>query len=85
MTSRLQYSSDPTDSKKANTPVGRLDDKWSAKKEDMNPQSQPQSEEDAYKPFPNDTNPETGEIGGPRGPEPTRYGDWERKGRVIDF
>ncbi len=30
-------------------------------------------------------NPQTGEIGGPRGPEPTRYGDWERKGRVSDF
>jgi len=27
----------------------------------------------------------TGEIGGPKGPEPTRYGDWERKGRAIDF
>ncbi|MGH8273695.1 MAG: DUF1674 domain-containing protein [Gammaproteobacteria bacterium] len=25
------------------------------------------------------------EIGGPHGPEPTRYGDWERKGRCIDF
>ena len=25
------------------------------------------------------------EIGGPTGPEPTRYGDWERKGRVTDF
>jgi homeobox protein ESX1 len=25
------------------------------------------------------------EIGGPTGPEPTRYGDWERKGRVSDF
>ncbi len=25
------------------------------------------------------------EIGGPPGPEPTRYGDWERKGRCIDF
>ncbi|XP_059617884.1 succinate dehydrogenase assembly factor 4, mitochondrial-like [Phlebotomus argentipes] len=38
-----------------------------------------------FPPFPNNTNPETGEIGGPRGPEPTRYGDWERKGRVSDF
>mgnify|MGYP000368517261 CR=1 FL=1 len=27
----------------------------------------------------------TGEIGGPKGPEPTRYGDWEKKGRCIDF
>lgn len=25
------------------------------------------------------------EIGGPEGPEPTRYGDWEIKGRCIDF
>lgn len=25
------------------------------------------------------------EVGGPAGPEPTRYGDWERKGRVSDF
>jgi len=30
-------------------------------------------------------NPKTGEILGPKGPEPTRYGDWERKGRVSDF
>jgi hypothetical protein len=25
------------------------------------------------------------EIGGPDGPEPTRYGDWERKGVTSDF
>lgn len=25
------------------------------------------------------------EIGGPKGPEPTRYGDWERNGRCTDF
>ncbi len=25
------------------------------------------------------------EFGGPRGPEPTRYGDWERNGRCSDF
>ncbi|MFI4968228.1 MAG: DUF1674 domain-containing protein [Gammaproteobacteria bacterium] len=25
------------------------------------------------------------EIGGPKGPEPTRYGDWEKNGRCIDF
>lgn len=30
-------------------------------------------------------NKQTGEIGGPRGKEPTRFGDWERKGRVSDF
>lgn len=42
-------------------------------------------ETDPYSAFPNDVNPITGEKGGPRGPEPTRYGDWERKGRCIDF
>lgn len=25
------------------------------------------------------------ELGGPKGPEPTRYGDWERKGIASDF
>jgi hypothetical protein len=25
------------------------------------------------------------EIGGPKGPEPTRYGDWEYSGRCTDF
>lgn len=25
------------------------------------------------------------EQGGPAGPEPTRFGDWERKGVAVDF
>jgi hypothetical protein len=25
------------------------------------------------------------EIGGPAGPEPTRFGDWEKNGRCSDF
>lgn len=25
------------------------------------------------------------EIGGPKGPEPTRFGDWEVNGRCTDF
>jgi hypothetical protein len=29
--------------------------------------------------------PRPREIGGPKGPEPTRYGDWEVGGRCIDF
>lgn len=41
--------------------------------------------EEALPAWPDNTNPHTGEVGGPRGPEPTRYGDWERKGRVTDF
>lgn len=45
----------------------------------------PYQEKEPLQPHPGGVNPETGEIGGPRGPEPTRYGDWERKGRVTDF
>jgi hypothetical protein len=29
--------------------------------------------------------PEAREIGGREGPEPTRFGDWELRGRCIDF
>ena len=29
--------------------------------------------------------PASKEYGGPTGPEPTRYGDWEKKGLTSDF
>ncbi len=32
-----------------------------------------------------DTDKAPVERGGPKGLEPTRYGDWESKGRCIDF
>ena len=48
----------------------------SATKETM--LSEPEPEPAASKPMPK-------EIGGPKGPEPTRYGDWEVKGRCSDF
>jgi hypothetical protein len=34
---------------------------------------------------PGEKPPRDKEIGGPNGPEPTRYGDWEKNGRCIDF
>ncbi|KAM8739250.1 succinate dehydrogenase assembly factor 4, mitochondrial [Acanthopagrus schlegelii] len=58
--------------KKAKTPQGRFD----------NPE---EKSKDVLQRFPDDVNPVTKEKGGPRGPEPTRYGDWERKGRCVDF
>ncbi|XP_017474285.1 PREDICTED: succinate dehydrogenase assembly factor 4, mitochondrial-like [Rhagoletis zephyria] len=60
---------------RAKTPLGKLDEF----------SKHPFQEKEPLKPWPNATNPHTGEIGGPAGPEPTRYGDWERKGRVTDF
>lgn len=34
---------------------------------------------------PSSTPEQIEEIGGPKGPEPTRYGDWEKGGRCSDF
>jgi hypothetical protein len=36
-------------------------------------------------PAPEKTPEHAKEIGGPKGPEPTRYGDWEQNGRCTDF
>ncbi|MCC6593699.1 MAG: DUF1674 domain-containing protein [Xanthomonadales bacterium] len=36
-------------------------------------------------PSPQQVPPGTRETGGRAGPEPTRYGDWEKNGRCIDF
>jgi len=74
--------------RKAQTPVGQLDDSWETKSNKVKPTTAPcdgPTATDPYAPFPDQRNPITGEIGGPRGPEPTRYGDWERKGRISDF
>ena len=35
--------------------------------------------------IPVDKNKKPKEIGGIKGPNPTRYGDWEKNGRCIDF
>ncbi|KAJ8250331.1 hypothetical protein COCON_G00222530 [Conger conger] len=59
--------------RKAKTPLGRFD---------IPEQETPK---DVLERFPDGVNPATKEKGGPKGPEPTRYGDWERKGRCIDF
>ncbi|XP_004076944.1 succinate dehydrogenase assembly factor 4, mitochondrial [Oryzias latipes] len=58
--------------KKAKTPQGRFD-------------VPEEKSKDVLEKFPDNINPVTKEKGGPRGPEPTRYGDWERRGRCVDF
>lgn len=42
-------------------------------------QKPPAETTEAAKPSP------TPEIGGRKGPEPTRFGDWEKDGRCVDF
>lgn len=36
-------------------------------------------------PEPEKSDTTAGEFGGREGPDPTRYGDWEKNGRCIDF
>ncbi|VVC46096.1 Hypothetical protein CINCED_3A024087 [Cinara cedri] len=62
---------------KMKTPIGKLDELEAGK--------HPFQEKEPLKEWPEGRNPTTGELNGPKGPEPTRYGDWERKGRVSDF
>jgi hypothetical protein len=40
---------------------------------------------DPVEPNRDSTAPVAKEIGGRDGPEPTRFGDWEKNGRCIDF
>lgn len=44
-----------------------------------------QSETEHVSDTTSDSKKTTPEVGGPKGLEPTRYGDWERKGRCVDF
>jgi hypothetical protein len=49
----------------------------------MERQPKPAAQPEPDKPQP--TPPMPKEIGGAPGPDPTRYGDWEHKGRCTDF
>lgn len=62
-----------------------LVNKFLGKLDELEEGQHPYQEKEPLKPWPKNVNPHTGEQGGPKGPEPTRYGDWERKGRVTDF
>jgi len=58
----------------------------------VEPMNAPQQKQSAPQPDPNlpsapgePAQPRPREIGGRDGPEPTRFGDWEKAGRCIDF
>ena len=64
---------------------GTLNDRGIPLPFDKVKEKHPDQEKEPLPEWPSGVNPHTGEKGGPKGPEPTRYGDWERKGRVTDF
>ena len=50
--------------------------------DDPKPEEQPKPVEPLP---PNVPTPPDIEVGGRKGPEPTRYGDWEKNGIAVDF
>lgn len=48
----------------------------------MDEKKKKKPEEEGAKPASSD---KSAEQGGPKGPEPTRYGDWEIAGKCVDF
>jgi len=53
--------------------------------QEQTPSSEPQSPEPAAPAAQPPSRTPAREIGGRDGPEPTRFGDWEKAGRCIDF
>jgi hypothetical protein len=47
--------------------------------------AKPEAPPEAPRPVPPEKPKKVEEIGGPPGPEPTRYGDWQFNGKVTDF
>jgi hypothetical protein len=53
--------------------------------DDKKPTASDAPKPEAPKPVPPEKPKKVEEIGGPPGPEPTRYGDWQFNGKVTDF
>jgi hypothetical protein len=49
------------------------------------PKAEAEKTPEPTKPVPSEKPKKVEEIGGPPGPEPTRYGDWQFNGKVTDF
>jgi len=53
--------------------------------DDKKPTASETAKPEAPKRVPPEKPKKVEEIGGPPGPEPTRYGDWQFNGKVTDF
>ncbi len=64
-----------------------MTDKKPATHKSKSPEIKAKTDAASPKDTPEDTleNNDPIERGGPKGPEPTRFGDWENNGRCTDF
>lgn len=53
--------------------------------DDASTSATPPESAPAAQPLPDKDDDRPTEVGGRDGPDPTRYGDWEKNGRCIDF
>lgn len=77
----MTVESEPQAEKKRKAGASRLRRSLSALTGGANAETAPEAAPETL----DDATTAPAEIGGPDGPDPTRYGDWERKGRCIDF
>lgn len=66
-------------------PSKKMQNKIEMTNRNKDPAATPSEEDRRDTPAAADPSAKPIEYGGPKGLEPTRYGDWERKGRCIDF
>lgn len=74
----LCFMSSPDDAKPAEAP-------YAEHRVERATPKKPAESVDTAKKSPLATPQKVPEIGGPPGPEPTRYGDWQFNGKVTDF
>ena len=77
---------DPSKKESVDKVIGQLEGLGKANDDELGLDNEEEGEEeDDWDGYVDMLNEETGEWGGPRGPEPTRYGDWMKNGRTSDF
>ena len=82
---RLRQAYSPTMSDPADAPVFNADVPDATPDRPLTPAARRALEEAAARRAARETAGMATEHGGPAGPEPTRYGDWEKKGLAVDF
>ena len=75
-------------SPRSQTPLASVEEAPAGMRKPLSPQAQralAEAEERRLKAAQENSQPAPKEFQGPKGPEPTRFGDWETKGIASDF
>jgi hypothetical protein len=78
-----EHVRNPSESAPASGPESRTGDQHDMGLQDS--EAPDRNGDDGHSDRSNDSTDQPREIGGRKGPDPVRYGDWEKNGRCIDF